>query len=94
MKDDAISRRAAIDNLKRHLNETDVPDHYPGIFNAIEEWLDDWEVPSAQPEIIYCKDCINWINKHLCEIWSRYGTIETKPDFYCGNGQKEVKKHE
>lgn len=47
---DTISRQAAIDNLKRHLNETDVPDSYPGIFNAIEEWLDDWEVPSAQPE--------------------------------------------
>ena len=47
---DLISRQAAIDNLKRHLNETDVPDSYPGIFNAIEEWLSDWEVPSAQPE--------------------------------------------
>lgn len=54
---DLIERQAAIDNLKRHLNETDVPDHYPGIFNAIEEWLSDWEVPSAQPEIIHCKDC-------------------------------------
>ena len=47
---DTISRQAAIDNLKRHLNGTDVPDHYPGIFSAIEEWLSDWEVPSAQPE--------------------------------------------
>ena len=47
---DLINRQVAIDNLKRHLNETDVPDHYPGIFNAIEEWLSDWEVPSAQPE--------------------------------------------
>lgn len=55
--DDLISRQAAIDNLKKHLNETDVPDHYPGIFNAIEEWLDDWEVPSAQPE----RERIKWI---------------------------------
>lgn len=48
--DDLISRQSAIDNLKRHLNETDVPDSYPGIFNAIEEWLSDWEVPSAKPD--------------------------------------------
>ena len=47
---DTISRQSAIDNLKRHLNGTDVPDSYPGIFNAIEEWLSDWEVPSAEPE--------------------------------------------
>jgi len=46
---DLISRQAAIDNLKRHLNGTDVPDSYPGIFNAIEEWLSDWEVPSVKP---------------------------------------------
>ena len=61
--EDVISRQAAIDNLKRHLNETDVPDSYPGIFNAIEEWLSDWEVPPAQPEIIRCKDCRFWQNQ-------------------------------
>jgi len=49
MNNDLISRQAAIDNLKRHLNGTDVPDSYPGIFNAIEEWLSDWEVPSVKP---------------------------------------------
>ena len=47
---DCISRQSAIDNLKRHRNETDVPDSYPGIFNAIEEWLSDWKAPSAKPD--------------------------------------------
>lgn len=53
--DDTISRRAAIETLKNHLSDTDVPKSYPGIIGALEEWLDC--LPSAQLEIIHCKDC-------------------------------------
>lgn len=45
-------------------------------------------IEPERPEIVHCKDCINWSNRHLCEVWSRYGTMETKPDFYCGHGTR------
>ena len=52
---DLISRQAAIDALDKHLQTTDVPVSYPVIISALTEWLN--EVPSAQPDIIRCKDC-------------------------------------
>ena len=73
--EDVISRRDAIDAIKTSRYLVD----------AMEKII---RLPPAQPEITHCKDCIHWINKHLCEIWSRYGTIETKPDFYCGFGER------
>ena len=56
MNDDLISRQAAIEKLKRKFNETDVPDRYPGIFDAIEEWLSECELPSAQPDPLTDKE--------------------------------------
>ena len=47
---DLVLRKAAIDSLKRHFKETDVPVSYPGLFSAIDEWLNETEVPSAQPD--------------------------------------------
>ena len=44
----------------------------------------------AQPEIIRCKDCKHWKNKHLCESLSRYGSYETKADFYCGYAERKT----
>lgn len=35
-----------------------------------------------------CKDCRHWKNGHLCESLSRYGTFETKADFYCGYARR------
>lgn len=48
IKDDLISRQAAIDALDKHLQTTDVPVSYPGIISALTEWLN--EVPSAQQD--------------------------------------------
>lgn len=50
--DDLISRQAAIDALHMHLM-------YRMGTDSNKKRLDDWinGVPSAQPEIIYCKDC-------------------------------------
>ena len=66
--DDLISRQAAIDELVKMLSYC---------FYADEEVLDEVEttlkeLPSAQPEIIRCKDC-KWKNNHNCtrvvEVW-------------------------
>ena len=80
---DLISRKDAIDleYIVKNINGVDYV-----MLSEVQMKLR--KMPSAEPEIIHCNDCIHWINKHLCEIWSRYGTIETKPDFYCGFGER------
>lgn len=42
----------------------------------------------SEIEIIRCRDCINFYNNHLCLHWSKYGTIEVKPDDFCSYGEK------
>lgn len=68
-KDDAISRRAAIERLE-HLSACDEPfveigtddETFIGKYEAITAMSD---LPSAQPEIIRCKECKHhWI--HIC----------------------------
>ena len=98
MKDDVISRQAAIDALERifdrceeieaHLPEGD-PDRVG--YKMYPDWLKVWKYLrqglSAQPKIIHCEFCKHWKNNHLCECLSRYGTFETPKDFYCGYGK-------
>ena len=45
-------------------------------------------LPSAQPDIVYCKECINHKASGLCEGWSRYGTITTRDDGFCAWGAR------
>lgn len=44
----------------------------------------------TQPEVIRCKDCEHWKNEHLCESLSRFGSFETKADFYCGYAERKI----
>ena len=48
----------------------------------------DINVATKEPEIVHCRDCRHWKNDHLCESLSRYGTFETKNNFYCGFAEK------
>ena len=36
--------------------------------------------------LIHCRECSHWQNKHLCNQWSRFGTIETEADDFCSRG--------
>lgn len=36
-----------------------------------------------------CKDCKHWQNSHICQYWSRHGTIETGAYDYCSNGREK-----
>ena len=82
---DMIDRQAAIDALHMHLM-------YRMGTDSNKKRLDDWinSLPSAQPEIIRCKDCEHWKNGHLCEKLSRFGSFETKADFYCGYPERRT----
>ena len=88
MKNDSISRQAAIDALGAE------PMAYTEYEQGLhDEWIDAKEniqaLPSAQPEIIHCESCEHWKNEHICECLSRYGTFETPKDFYCGYGKEK-----
>lgn len=39
-------------------------------------------------DIVRCKECKFWKNKHLCATWSAFGTIETDADDYCSYGER------
>ena len=83
---DCISRQAAIDALHMHLM-------YRMGTDSNKKRLDDWinGLPSAHPEIIYCKDCKYW-NSGSCECHEyvvnnqdyMVGDIETEAEHFCG----------
>ena len=64
---DLISRQAAIDAF---YIQADDDGWWTGTVQDMEEFLNG--LPSAQPEIIRCKDC-KWKNQHNCtravEVW-------------------------
>lgn len=43
-------------------------------------------LPSAQPEIVRCKDCRHWREQGLCGIWDHY---ISNGKFYCGCAERE-----
>ena len=98
MKDDLISRQAAIEALDRFsLGETDA------IKLAVR--MGDYlkRLPSAQPEIVRCKECKWWDKKDGSPVgychaakhgyYSGHWEIEIyrtyKEDFYCADGERE-----
>lgn len=96
---DLIERQVAIDVIL----EDKIPDKLLKIMTAIggdgAETLNMtcdrhakmlMSLPSAYPEIIRCKDCKHWINDHLCESLSRFGSFEPKADFYCGFAKRKT----
>ena len=40
-------------------------------------------------DICFCRECKMWINEHLCQWWSRYGTVETDADDFCSYGERK-----
>ena len=87
-KDDVIYRQAAIDELEAKKDKSAKGDIGCFYNTIIQNNIDALKgLPSAHPEIIHCKDCKHWKNKHLCECLSRHGTFETPKDFYCGYGK-------
>ena len=71
--DDLISRQAAIEAIEHRLAEPAYQhtgeDWYVGM-NCAESEL--YELPSAQPEIIHCYDCIYYDPEHIEKNGVRY----------------------
>ena len=88
MKDDLISRQAAIDALRYAQHRFTVADEAGGMGTV--KWSEDViyfaeaervlsELPSAQPEIIRCGDC-KWKNGHNC---TRAVEVRIDDDKFC-----------
>lgn len=42
-------------------------------------------------DIVRCGECKMWMSEHLCQWWSRYGTVETDADDFCSYGERSEK---
>ena len=91
---DLISRQAAIDAIERLqmpiMRSQDNAEQFKftGMAEAREAIIG---LPSAQPEIITCKDCEWWEKQKdsaqgRCELMQMYPT----GGWYCGNAQRRV----
>ena len=103
--DDAVNRQEAINKIKKRLFETAF--NNVGIKQNVDETLSDvaenrlknWfnELPSAQPDIIYCKDC-KWYGRAdkrrfyrgMDCLQKRIATIVPDRDF-CSKAERRTK---
>ena len=89
--DDHISRKAAIDVLESGKDKTAKGD-IGGFYNTIiQNDIDKLRnLPSAEPEIIRCKDCKNsehWYrDRRRCFLWSEDG-VSVFDDGFCNYAQ-------
>ena len=98
MSDDLISRQAAIDALgEKPLVWDDFSDFDLG---KAAQWSDDVDaikaLPSAQPEIIRCRDCKYWREHKYAKETKRYipfcgfNAIYTKADDFCSRAERRI----
>ena len=105
---DLISRQAAIDALKEHRNLfcDNTPETFSKLSYAEKSRVDELDtaiatlinLPSAQPEIIHCRDCKHWQSEEYignnnvhtlniaslpCKNWLTGG------DWYCGSAERK-----
>ena len=40
-------------------------------------------------EIIRCKNC-EYYHPSYCEVWSRYGTVQTREDGFCHKAERRI----
>ena len=85
MSDDLISRQAAIDAIEHRLAEPayqhEGEDWYTGM-NCAESEL--YDLPSAQPELIRCKDC-KWKQGAECV---RFADVRPFPSDFCSRAER------
>ena len=88
MNDDTISRQAAIDALARTAREKfNLSDEYNQyLAGLMDAQLEIKYLPSAQPEIIRCKDCIYYDPAHIEKNGVRYEYKDMPKDAFDGLG--------
>lgn len=100
MKDDLIRRRAALESIREcaeaahSMHDWDMEQGYLNAIECIEE------EPSAQPEIIRCRDCIAYQEgididgKPFTRCNGINGSVRTYghtlPDWYCADAERRT----
>lgn len=86
---DCISRRAAIDAICKE--GTRLERNGTVAMCEIKQWCVDLleRLPSAQPEIIRCKDCSKW-HTVLCPFFSKYITVMPNKEQYCSLAERRT----
>lgn len=84
MSDDLISRQAAIDAIADYLSKTT---YTSSISHLNTGALILAKVPSAQPELIRCKDCKYRYIKN--DVWTCPFGLPSGPDGYCSYGERK-----
>lgn len=91
MMRDLISRQAAIDLLRKRLIETannnvgfpcDAGQVFEDASERIKYWID--ELPSAQPDIIRCNECVYADKYFHCD----YMTTWNNGDCFCSHAER------
>ena len=81
---DPIERQSAIDAVT---DELDMIDHVPQwVFDRLEKRLK--QLPSAQPEIIRCKDCKHYRPMTDQDDLCAYRGMQVFPDDYCSRAER------
>ena len=80
---DCISRQAAIDALADMHCKSD-EDGYVWIIRS-DAWARIDALPSAQPEIIRCKDCTWFDSPRVC---LRHGRFVENNNWFCADGER------
>lgn len=81
---DLIDRQAAIDAIYKC---TDIyVNNLPVMIDKADAYKALADLPSAQPEIIRCKDCIK---REICRT-STVWAVPPKDDWYCGDAERRT----
>ena len=92
MSEDTISRQAAIDAIEQMqmpIMRSEFPEEqfvFTGMSEALQAIK---ELPSAQPEIIRCKDCKHKYIENM--VWVCPFGLPGGEEFYCGYGAEPYK---
>lgn len=87
-KTDTIYRQSAIDALADMHCKSD-EDGYVWIIRS-DAWARIDVLPSAQPEIIHCRDCRWRKDQSGSTEWLPCRVIVTPSDFYCGRAERRT----
>lgn len=80
--DDSISRQAAIDTVMECYDNNE-------LFEVYEDRLNN--LPSAQPEIIRCKDCKHYEGGWYCSAWNNSpGFPMVTEEGYCNLAERRT----
>ena len=91
--DDLISRQAAIDAV-RNCSVKEVTPAYM-LINKAEVMTELMMLPSAQPEIIRCRDCKFWThikrtNRYWCKTNDGLYDLNPSPDDFCSRAERRT----